>query len=130
MKRDIETADDIKLLIDTFYKKILTDDIIGYFFTRVIKLDWDRHIPIMYSFWETMLLGKTSYRGNPMMKHIDLNRNEKLEQKHFDQWLKLWGLTIDEIFEGSKCKEAKSKAETIARLMMIKIEDSKADFIQ
>ena len=131
MKRDIETPEDIKLLIDAFYKKVVTDDVIGYFFTQIIKLDRVVHIPIMYGFWETVLLGKISYKGNPVIKHIELNKKENLHQNHFDRWVSLWNETIDEYFEGAKCKEAKNKAVTMARLMLIKIDDSKGKhFIQ
>jgi hemoglobin len=131
MKRDIETTGDIKMLVDAFYKKVIPDAEIGYYFTTVIKLDWNIHIPVMYSFWETVLLGKLSYKGNPVKQHIELDKKEKLLPAHFERWLYLWAQTIDEYFEGLKAAEAKQKAETMARLMLLKIDDSKnRNFVQ
>jgi hemoglobin len=48
---DITTRQDIELLVDKFYGQVIEDDIIGEFFTGVVKLDWTVHIPIMYNFW-------------------------------------------------------------------------------
>ncbi len=72
--KDIQERKDIELLVDEFYKKVLKDDVIGHFFTEVVQLDWEKHIPIMYDFWETTLLGNIKYKGNPMVKHIELSK--------------------------------------------------------
>ena len=64
---DIESKDDIILLVNEFYTKIQIDPIIGYIFTDVAKLDWNVHLPKMYSFWESILFGTGSYKGNPMV---------------------------------------------------------------
>ena len=102
MKKDIENIEDIKLLVDSFYKKVIPDKTIGYFFTEVVKFDWEVHLPIMYSFWDSILFGTMNYKGNPMIKHIEMNKKENLHKEHFDQWMKLWGETIDELFVGEK----------------------------
>ena len=34
----------------------------------------------MVSFWETVLLGASSYAGNPMQKHIALHRDHPLSE--------------------------------------------------
>lgn len=127
MKKDIENSDDIRLLVDSFYKKVVTDKTIGIFFTEVVLLDWQKHIPVMYAFWESLLLGTVAYKGNPMIKHIQLNTLKKIENIHFEQWLKLWSGTIDELFNGAKAEEAKNRATAISQLMLLKI--SKPDFI-
>jgi|TARA_B110000261_G_C13059187_1_gene347448 hemoglobin len=43
-------------------------------------------IPIIYDFWETTLLGVTKYKGNPMLKHIELNTMEELNAEYFERW--------------------------------------------
>lgn len=120
--KDIENSHDIKFLIDEFYNQVIVDDLIGHFFTDVVKLDWDKHIPVMNDFWETTLLGKMKYKGNPMLKHIELNRLAPLQAEHFDRWLTLWESTIKENFQGSKADEAVKRARHIAELMKFKIQ--------
>ena len=119
--KDISCRNDIELLIDKFYEKVLKDNVIGQFFNEVVNLDWHVHIPIMYDFWETTLLGKANYKGNPMVKHIQLNQKEALEQKHFERWLHLWENTIKLHFKGPKANEAINKAHQISGLMQFKI---------
>lgn len=121
--KDIENRKDIETLIDNFYKKVIKDEKIGEFFTKVVVLDWEKHIPVMYNFWESILLGAASYKGNPMTKHIDLNAKKALKKDHFDKWLMLWEQTIEEHFEGNKAQEAIQRAQQIAQLMQHKIKE-------
>ncbi|MEQ6168924.1 group III truncated hemoglobin [Ekhidna sp. MALMAid0563] len=120
---DITTRQDIELLVDKFYEQVIQDDIIGEFFTGVVKLDWEVHIPIMYNFWETILLDHIVYKGNPMLKHIQLSQKKALESKHFERWLELWEKTIRMSFQGPKAEEAISRAKQIASLMKFKVEN-------
>ena len=55
MTSDIQNRDDIQRLIDQFYQKVLKDEVIGHVFTDTIEFIWDRHIPVMYDFWESVL---------------------------------------------------------------------------
>lgn len=119
---DIRSRHDIELLIDEFYKLVIKDDLIGFIFTETITLDWEIHIPIMYDFWETTLLGQMKYKGNPMLKHIELNKKEPLTAEYFDRWLSLWASTINENFSGSKAEEAIQRANQIGELMKYKIQ--------
>ena len=120
--KELENREDIEFLVDTFYKKIIVDDKIGFFFTKVIKLDWSKHIPTMYDFWETTLLGVAKYKGNPMLKHIHLDAMEKLNAEHFERWLSLWKETIQENFVGEISEQAIKKADQIGGFMKFKIE--------
>ena len=120
-QKDIENRKDIELLVDTFYKKVLKDNTIGYIFNKVAKIDWEKHLPLMYNFWETTILHKASYKGNPMKIHIDLNTKEPLKKAHFDQWLSMFNETVDELFHGEKAELSKTRALSIATLMQIKI---------
>ena len=114
MKPDIDTSEDVKLLINTFYSKVTKDDVIGYIFNDVAKVDWEKHLPKMYSFWEFLLLGKDTYQGNPLEVHRHLHQQVRLEEKHFDRWLELFQSTVDELFEGKTAEDAKSRAQLIA----------------
>lgn len=120
-KTDILTEADIHLLVDEFYKKVVADPVIGFIFTQVVQLSWQKHIPIMYSFWGSLLLGTNTYAGNPMIKHLELDKLFPLTKEHFDRWLVLWEGTVQEHFAGPKADEAISRAKNIAGVMQLKI---------
>ena len=118
---DIQTREDIKLLVDQFYNKVLTNQVIGPIFTEVARLDFSAHLPVMYSFWGSQLLGEQSYSGNPMIPHLKLSQLTPMGEVQFTEWLRLFTETVDEFFKGLKADEAKSRAGNIARLMLYKI---------
>jgi hemoglobin len=113
-KKDIEQRGDIKTLVDNFYDKVKADPLLGPVFSH---LDWPHHLPIMYDFWSSMLLGDQSYRGNPLQKHLDL----PIDQSHFGRWLTLFKQTVDENFEGDRAEEVKMRADSIAGIFQLKM---------
>lgn len=117
MKQDIRSIDDIKLLVNTFYQQVQKDALLGPIFNAKIK-DWDKHLNIMYTFWETVLLDGYTYKGTPFNKHIDLPVNKA----HFDQWVALFSQTIDELFEGPAAENAKQRASQFAVIFWSKLE--------
>ena len=121
---DINTIEDIKLLVDTFYIDVKKDAIIGHIFNEVAHFEWDTHIPIMYTFWDSILFGTNHYKGNPMTKHIELSTKTEMGELQFTTWLNLWRGTVDALFKGPKAEEAKMRADSIARLMLHKIGES------
>jgi len=129
--KDITTTADVELLINTFYDKVKNDDTIGYIFNEVIGSDWSHHLPVMYKFWNMVLLTIPGYEGYPTYKHLEVNKQVPLKKEHFDRWLLLWYDTIDHLFKGEIADQAKTKAELMANLIHIKIEESaKEGFIQ
>lgn len=123
--KKLETREDIEFLVNEFYHKVVQDDTIGFFFDEVAKVDWSHHLPKMYSFWETLLLGNISYKGNPMAMHFPINKKVAMEKFHFEQWIKLWTKTINENFSGELADLAIYKATNIANLMAYKMETAK-----
>ncbi|MCX6182971.1 MAG: group III truncated hemoglobin [Bacteroidetes bacterium] len=121
VKRDIENRADIEALVNAFYLKVEKDDVIRHFFTDVVKLDWSKHIPVMYDFWESILLNTHNYKGNPMPAHVSLNEKSPMKKEHFDRWIQLFSATIDELFQGEKAEQAKTRALSIATVMQIKM---------
>ncbi|MBK9147342.1 MAG: group III truncated hemoglobin [Flavobacteriales bacterium] len=121
MKNDIRTAGDIDLLVRSFYQRSRPDALIGHFFAH---LDWDHHIPRIVSFWRMVLLGNREYQGDPMTAHIQLAREHPMAKAHFERWLSLWEITLDELFAGPKADEAKQRARTIAAVMAHKVSAS------
>ncbi len=121
MKKDIEIKEDIKLLIDSFYQKVNADDTLNYIFTDIAKINWEKHLPIMYNFWENTLFYTGTYEGNPMELHKHLHHLMPLTAEHFKHWLAHFTNTVDELFEGKHANLAKQRAISIATLMQIKI---------
>lgn len=124
MKKDLIDTADIRLLVDSFYEKVKKDKVIGFIFNEIANVDWDHHLPIMYSFWEMVLFGSGSYKGDPMTKHIQLNKLVNLEQVHFNQWIKIFTETVDQLFAGEKANEVKNRASHIANLMAHRVQQS------
>jgi hemoglobin len=130
-KRPLDNRVAIELLVNTFYTKVKVDPVIGDIFNNAENFSWEKHIPIMINFWETLLLDTASYRGNTMAKHLELNKRHPLNTAHFDRWKKLFFETLDELFEGPNIAVAKKKAEAMSALMQFKIsESSKKGFVQ
>lgn len=121
MKHDISSPLDVKTLVDSFYHDVKSDSVIGYIFNDVAQVNWESHLPKMYSFWEFALLGSATYKGNPMMKHIALNAKEMLTQEHFERWVKLWETTIDRLFKGEIANRAKARGQLMKTVMLIKM---------
>ncbi|MBK8516742.1 MAG: group III truncated hemoglobin [Saprospiraceae bacterium] len=122
MKKDIESKEDIILLVNTFYDSVKENKTIGYIFSDVAKINWETHLPKMYSFWASVLLAEQSYTANPMIKHIALSKITPMTETEFNEWLLLFTKTVDDLFAGQIASDAKFKAGNIARLMLHKIQ--------
>lgn len=118
---DILVRADLELLVRNFYQKAMKDALIGDFFTKVAKLDLEAHIPLITDFWENVLFHHAKYKGNPMLKHIQLNEKKAMEAAHFERWLGLWEETVQENFEGKRADETILRSKQIATLMQMKI---------
>lgn len=120
MKTDIRHRKDIEKLVNSFYDKVKTDEVIGYLFTDVAKVNWELHLPKMYDFWENILFFSANYEGNPMVKHKELHQKSTMTKTHFDHWNLLFIQTVDELFQGKKAEEIKNRALNISAAMMYK----------
>ena len=116
--KDITSEEDIKKMVDTFYEKVNLDPMLSYVFNDFTKIDWDKHLPIMYRFWNTLLLGKQDYKGSPFDKHIPL----PIGAEHFQKWVALFKENIDEHFSGEIAEQSKLRAMSIAHVFQSKLE--------
>jgi hemoglobin len=108
--------------VNSFYTKVQADELLGHVFNDVAQVNWERHLPVMYSFWETVLFGVASFKGDPMGKHVALSDRTPLTEAHFTQWLHLWHGTVNEFFEGKTATSAKDKASLMKTLMLGKVQ--------
>jgi hemoglobin len=121
MKKNIEGREDIITLVNTFYDKVKPDVEIGYFFSKVVDVDWEKHLPVMYDFWENLLFQSGGYSGNPMPAHMNLHKRSVMKKEHFDRWIQLFNETVNELFEGERAEQVKQRALSIATVMQISI---------
>jgi hemoglobin len=112
--KDIATRADIELLVNAFYEKVMKDDLLAPVFQHI---DLPHHLPVLYNFWSSVLLGDQSYKSNPFAKHIQL----PIDITHFDRWLSHFRSTVDEHFAGDKAEEAKQRAFSIAGIFQAKL---------
>ncbi len=121
MKNDITNRADIELLINSFYNKVKKDPLIAFFFTEIVPVNWEVHLPVMYGFWENILFFSGTYEGNPMAKHKSIHQKCPMKMEHFQRWTSLFNETVEELFEGDKAELAKQRALSIATVMQIKM---------
>lgn len=121
-KKDITNREDIVLLVNAFYEKVRKNPVLGYIFDDVARIDWEQHLPKMYSFWSSILLSEHSYTGNPMLTHLALSKRAPMTEEAFSEWIQLFTETVEEHFSGVNAIIAKTRAENIARLMLYKIQ--------
>lgn len=118
---DITNRKDLETLMVSFYGKALLDDTIGFFFTEIVPLDMDKHIPVITNFWESVIFEKASYYGNVFGVHEHIHGMHKFEDQHFIHWTTLFKATVDELFAGENAEKIKQRAESIATVMRVKL---------
>ncbi|WP_409205145.1 group III truncated hemoglobin [Flavobacterium sp.] len=121
MMNDIQNQDDLYLLVDNFYQKLLSDKSISYIFTDVIKIHLEEHLPILVTFWSQAILGTGGYTNNLTQIHLDIDEKEHLTPELFKIWLNHFNNSVDENFMGEKAEQIKTQALSIATIMQIKI---------
>ena len=121
-KNDIETREDIYIVVKEFYSKVRIDSLLGPIFNSIIK-DWDHHFIHLTDFWESNVFMITKYSGNPIVVHqqVDKETAHKIDQSYFVQWLKLWFSTIDEFYEGDKANIMKNRARNMSTYIFIQM---------
>lgn len=122
MKIELQNRAHVELLVNTFYERVREHKILGPIFNEQAKVDWDHHLPKMVNFWSSILLGESSYDGNPMTRHIQLSKSIPFGENEFAAWINLFQKTVDDLFTGEKAEEAKTRAANIARIMLHKIQ--------
>lgn len=120
--KDIETREDILLIMRKFYAQLLADDSINFFFTKVTSVDQhlEAHFEILATFWEQSLFLKGGYFNNMFSIHKDIHEKQAFTKAHYESWLQHFNSTIDENFEGKYAEQMKTQALSMATIMQIK----------
>ncbi|WP_159777162.1 group III truncated hemoglobin [Flavobacterium sp. 9AF] len=121
---DIETREDIALIMRKFYEKLLNDDSINFFFTKLTKVSehLEEHFDILATFWEQSLFLKGGYSNNMFQIHKEVHYKHNFTKEHFDTWIKHLHTTIDAHFKGKIAEQMKTNALSMATVMQIKFQ--------
>ncbi len=101
--KEISSTSDVELLVNSFYDKVVKDDLLAPFFKH---MNFEKHLPKMIHFWSFVLLDEAGYTTDVTKMHMHM----KISQEHFDQWIYLFHETVDEYFTGEKANLAKERA--------------------
>jgi len=121
MKKDITSKADIESIVDLFYDKVKADEVLRFFFSDVVAIDWEKHLPKMCDFWENVLFYTGEYEGNPLEMHRKLHTKHPTTITHFNRWLQLFDETVDTLFAGENADKMKRHSKEIAKVMTQKI---------
>ncbi len=128
----IDTIDrgSIEKLVRAFYAKILEDELLRPFFVRTLGDDlsndkWYEHLHTLDNFWLSLLTGEGRYMGDPLMPHMFLGG---LEQRHFEQWLKLFRETLDTRFTPEVAIKIHGRAKALSTRFISDLELDDEDF--
>lgn len=110
------TRETIEEMVMKFYRRVLKDDVLGPFFIAKLGDDmnnehWKPHLELLVNFWSSIALGDNSYYGNPFVPHLSLG---ELKRETFEQWLKLFFETLDEVYEPEVANLFKERSSIIA----------------
>lgn len=117
MKNDISSREDVEQLVDQFYARVNQDPLLSPVFNDFAGVNWSEHLPKMYTFWSSILLGEFSYKGRPFPPHALL----PAKKAHYDRWLKLFTETVDSLYAGEKADMAKLRAQNLASIFMSRL---------
>jgi hemoglobin len=109
-KTDIRGLEDIKVLVDEFYKLVAEDELLAPIFNFRLSTHWEPHLQKMYKFWNAALFGVKGYTGNPFATHATM----PVDHEHFSRWMRLFIKTVDTFFEGTVADDAKNRAYIMA----------------
>ena len=121
METDLETRADIEQVLVAFYGKVLQDPVIGHFFTQIVSLNLETHIPVITDFWEAVVFGHRTYSKNVMEVHQHIHQLANIQKEHLNRWVELFTRTIDVQFEGERATLMKQRGQSVATLMDIKL---------
>ena len=104
-------------MVDRFYEKVRAHSELGPIFDEAIGDNWDKHLPIMYRFWSSVLNTSGQYSGNPMRVHMQIKQT--VIPENFGHWLSLFQETLEELFSDDDVAFIFKKAENIAQSLSL-----------
>ncbi len=106
-------------MVAAFYARLLRDPRLAPIFLDVARIDLQRHLPLITSYWEKLLLGDRKYQRHTMDIHRVIHTRRKLQAEDFERWLALFCATIEQMFAGPRARRAMQLARRIAANMQL-----------
>ena len=116
------TEDSLRMLVDEFYNRVRSDDLIGPVFNNVVT-DWPAHLGKLQAFWSSVMLTSGRYKGQPLPVHI--KHAHQINRQSFERWLSIWHATTSEIMDEPSAAALQAKAAKIAESLSLGIEYSR-----
>ena len=90
----------LRVLMTSFYEKVISDKDIGPFFINelgddITSEDWIEHVELLADFWLAVLLNEGPYWGNPSGAHFGIAH---IKRESFMRWIELFSETADEVY--------------------------------
>ena len=121
MSKDINSRDDLLIIVSDFYGSLFQSDELKSFFEDFKDEEaLAHHLETLVDFWDNTLFYSGSYKNNAMKPHIELHQKTPLNSVHFKHWLDLLSKAIDKNFQGVNAETMKNRARSIATVMKIK----------
>ena len=108
----------LQRLVETFYERVRTDELIGPMFNDAIG-DWPEHLEKLQAFWSSVMLTSGRYKGQPLPAHV--RHGSRIDGASFERWLALWRQTTDELFAPAVAARFQEKASRIAESLQLGI---------
>lgn len=118
---DLEDPQGIIPLVDLFYSNVQGDPLIGPIFTELAQVDWARHLPTMYAFWQGILFREEGYKGNLVGAHAALLPKTPMDWPRFERWLQLFNEAVDSLYAGPRAEHIKRCAEDMANVLYARV---------
>lgn len=117
VKPDLDNPERIRSFVEAFYARLLRDEQLAPIFLDVANIDLEKHLPLICSYWEKLLLGDSSYRRHTMNIHRAVHSKRPFTTADFERWLEFFQSTVDASFAGPRADRAKQTAAYIASNM-------------
>jgi hemoglobin len=113
--------DYISVLVDTFYDRISSHQVLGPIFADAIGSNWQPHLEKMKQFWSSVARNTGQYSGKPVPAHQKLTQ---VQQQHFAIWLDLFAQTLADTAPTPQAADYfMERAQTIARSLQMAMFD-------
>lgn len=113
--------DYISVLVDTFYDRISSHQVLGPIFADAIGSNWQPHLDKMKQFWSSVARNTGQYSGKPVPAHQKLTQ---VQQQHFAIWLDLFAQTLADTAPTPQAADYfMERAQTIARSLQMAMFD-------
>lgn len=122
IRKQVLTREDLFFIVNTFYKEVRKDEVLGPMFNTTIS-DWEQHLEKITDFWSNQIFDTRVYKGHPMQAHVEFDKkmHYSITPTHFGTWLFYWINTINTYYEGANAELLKDRARKMQTVLYLKM---------